>query len=245
MQKVIMAWSGGKDSAMAFEALKKDGGFEVVALLTTVTEVYGRISMHGVREELLESQARALGIPLDKIYLSQKASDAEYEQKMRERLLHYRSQNVSAVAFGDIFLEDLRKYRESNLAKVGMSAVFPLWKKDTARLGRTFIDNGFRAIVTCADSKSLDRSFAGRVYDCSLLADLPPSVDPCGENGEFHSFVYGGPIFHETIPFERGEVVLRDERFYFCDLLPIRQTGLPAAKQPGLEKAVAGVQNRI
>lgn len=204
---------------MTLYELRKADDFEIVALLTTVTEGYERISMHGVRRILLEEQAESLGIPLEKVYISKGATNAEYESKMERVLRNYLAKGISHVAFGDIFLEDLRQYRETNLAKIGMHGIFPIWKRDTKELSRTFIDLGFKAILTCIDSKCLDQSFAGRFYDRELLSEFPAVVDPCGENGEFHSFVFDGPIFRKKIVFEKGETVLRDERFYFADLI--------------------------
>jgi len=220
VEKVLFTWSGGKDSAMALHELLRSGALDVAALLTTVTEEYDRISMHGVRRVLLEQQADALGLPLETIYLPRNASNDEFEERMRERLEQFRSRGVSAVAFGDIFLEDLRKYREENLSRVGMKALFPLWKRDTRELARSFIDLGFKAVVSCVDSQAIGKAFVGRVFDERFLSELPPAVDPCGENGEFHSFVYDGPIFSRAICYAVGDIVLRDERFYFCDLLP-------------------------
>lgn len=219
-QKVIFTWSGGKDSAMALYELHKSKNYEIVALLTSVTEGYDRISMHGVRRVLLEKQAESLGLPLEMLYITRNSSNEEYEAKLKDKLLKYKKQGVSSVVFGDIFLEDLRKYREDNLALVGMKGIFPIWKRDTAELARTFIELGFKAVITCVDSNFLDGKFAGRYFDNRFLSELPGTVDPCGENGEFHSFVCDGPIFKERIRFRRGEVVLRDNRFYFCDLVP-------------------------
>jgi uncharacterized protein (TIGR00290 family) len=218
-EKVLFAWSGGKDSAMALYTLQKDCSFEVAALLTTVTEDYGRISMHGVREELLERQAESLGFPLEKVYIPAGASGEEYEKRMGEKLLSFQGSGVTGVAFGDIFLEDLRKYREEKLKGAGMKGFFPVWKQSTSDLARVFIDSGFKAVVVCVDSKVLNKDFAGRMFDRQFLSDLPAAVDPCGENGEFHTFVYDGPIFHQKIGCRTGEVVLRDNRFYYCDLL--------------------------
>lgn len=219
MTKAIVSWSGGKDSAMALYAIRAGATYEVLALLTTVTEGYDRISMHGVRRSLLEEQSRSLNIPVEKIYISQKSSNEEYETKLKEKLLLYRRKGISSVVIGDIFLEDLRKYREENLAKIDMKGIFPLWKRDTAGLAREFIDLGFKAVVTCVDSRHLPGEFAGREFDRQFLSDLPPNVDPCGENGEFHSFVYDGPIFEHPVLHRKGEIVLRDNRFYYCDLL--------------------------
>jgi len=224
VEKVLFTWSGGKDSAMALYELQKVYNYKILALLTTITDGYDRISMHGVRNSLLEQQIESLGFPLEKVHISKDSSNEEYEAKMKNALLRYQAQGVSSVAFGDIFLEDLRRYREKNLSKIGLKGIFPLWMRNTAELARTFIDLGFKAIITCIDSKFLDKSFAGRVFDKQFLSELPSSVDPCGENGEFHSFVYGGPIFKSEIPYEKGEVVLRDNRFYYCDLMPIDKT---------------------
>jgi uncharacterized protein (TIGR00290 family) len=219
-EKTLFTWSGGKDSAMALFELRAAGGYEVEALLTTITEEYGRVSIHGVRSALLQRQADALGLRVDRVYIGKDCTDADYAAKMGERLTAYRDQGVTTVAFGDIFLEDLRAYRERNLAQVGLKALFPIWKRDTAELALGFIRLGFKAVVTCVDSTLLDASFVGREFDESFLAELPRAVDPCGENGEFHSFVYDGPLFSRPVTFERGDVVLRDKRFY-CDLIPL------------------------
>lgn len=219
-EKLLFTWSGGKDSAMALYELRKTTAYEVLALLTTVTEDYDRVSMHGVRRVLLEQQALSLGLPLEIVHISKNTSNEEYELKMKEKLLTYKSKGVSSVVFGDIFLDDLRKYREENLSKIGLKGAFPLWKKDTKTLAQEFINLGFKAIITCVDSKVLDGQFVGRLYDSQFLNNLPSNVDPCGENGEFHSFVYDGPIFRCEIAFSVGDVVLRNNRFYFCDLVP-------------------------
>lgn len=220
MDKVLVSWSGGKDSALAVYELEKSAQYEIAALLTTVTVDYDRISMHGVRRVLLEQQATALNAPLEKVWIGKNATNAEYENQMRVVLEKYREQGVQAVVFGDIFLEDLRKYREDNLAKVGMKGIFPIWKRDTKSLARAFGEWGFKAITTCVDSNVLGREFVGRFFDAKFLAELPAQVDPCGENGEFHSFAFAGPIFKNEIRFTKGEIVLRDNRFYYCDLLP-------------------------
>jgi len=185
-----------------------------------VTRDYDRISMHGVRRILLVRQAKSLSLPLEKIFISKDTSDQEYESKIREVLTRYLAAGVRCAAFGDIFLEDLRKYREDNLSKIGMEAIFPIWKRDTAELARKFVELGFKAVITCVDSNVLDKAFIGRVFDEQFLSELPSAVDPCGENGEFHSFVYDGPRFQERISHTTGEVVLREDRFYYCDLEP-------------------------
>lgn len=220
-EKVLFSWSGGKDSALALHEIKKRWDLEIVSLITTLTEDYDRTSMHGVRRELLESQAESLDLPLYKIFISKRSSDEEYGHKMKEMLTHFSRLGVTSVVFGDIFLEDLRKYREKQLSIVGMEGVFPLWKKDTHELAHTFINLGFKAVVTSVDSETLDRKFVGQEIDEEFLAQIPPSVDPCGENGEFHSFVFSGPIFEKRVFFRVGEVVMRENRFYYCDLEPV------------------------
>jgi uncharacterized protein (TIGR00290 family) len=220
IEKVIVAWSGGKDSTLALYEILKTGSYEVLELLTTVTKDYDRVSIHGVRCVLLEQQAKALGFPLEKMFIPKGVSDAEYERILLKALNRRRTNGVFFVVFGDISLEDVRKYREDILSKVGMKGIFPLWKKDTRQLARTFIDLGFKAVITVVDSKVLDKEFVGREYDAQFLASLPANVDACGENGEFHSFVYDGPIFSERIFFTKGEIVLRENRFYYCDLVP-------------------------
>jgi len=219
-QNVLFSWSGGKDSVLALYDILDSGSYTIAALLTTITEDYDRISMHGVRTVLLEQQARSLSLPLEKVFLTKHSSNEEYEEKMTRVLKYYRKSGIQSVIFGDIFLEDIRKYREDNLSKLNMNAVFPLWKKDTRKLAGQFIDSGFKAVITCVDTKFMDSRFAGRELDNKFLSDLPSSVDPCGENGEFHSFVYAGPIFDREISTIRGEIVLRDDRFSYCDLLP-------------------------
>jgi len=222
-EKVILSWSGGKDSAMALHALLKSGLYEIVSLLTTVSTQYERISHHGVRVELLEQQAAALGRPLHKLYLHQENCSLEdYEALMKKTMLEYKDKDVLTVAFGDVFLQDLREYRQRNLAKVGMEAIFPIWGRDTTEIVRTFIALDFRAYLTCVDSEKLGREFAGRPIDAGLIRDLPEGVDQCGENGEYHSFVYDGPIFQRPVDVSVGEVVLRDVR-YFADLVPIER----------------------
>ncbi|MBI3996250.1 MAG: adenine nucleotide alpha hydrolase [Candidatus Omnitrophica bacterium] len=213
-----MCWSGGKDSSLALHAVLQDPTLHVKALLTTVTEGYERISMHGVRRALLEAQGHATGLPLEQVRIPIQASNAIYESRMRDCLLRYHAQGVSRVVFGDLFLQDIRRYREANLATLNMRGIFPLWLKDTCQLAHQFIAAGFRAILVCIDPKQIDPAFCGRAFDHRLLAELPPTADPCGENGEFHTFVYDGPIFHQPIPIIKGEVVERDG-FWFCDVM--------------------------
>jgi uncharacterized protein (TIGR00290 family) len=219
MKKIIYSWSGGKDSAMALYELLKGDAYEITSLLTVVTKDYGRISMHGVREELLELQAKALGLGLEKIYITKNSANEEYETHMRETLIRHKSLGVETVAFGDIFLEDLKKYREGRLKEVGLEAIFPIWKRDSRKLADRFIDLGFKAIITCVDSNVLGEKFSGRLFDRQFLSDLPAGADPCGENGEFHSFVFDGPIFRKPIPYKLGETVIREKRYHYTDIV--------------------------
>jgi uncharacterized protein (TIGR00290 family) len=220
LEDVLFCWSGGKDSAMALHALRSAGEYRVTALLTTVTEGYDRISMHGVRRVLLERQVESLGLPLHAVLIPPQCVNTTYESQMRDALNEHLAEGVRRVAFGDIFLEDLRVYREKNLEQLGMEALFPIWRCDTRELARDFVRLGFRAIAVCIDPRVLDPSFAGRELDESFFADLPPGADPCGENGEFHTFVFDGPVFQKPIHFQIGEKVTRDG-FCFCDLLPV------------------------
>lgn len=219
-QKVLLAWSGGKDSVLALQELQNSDKFDVVALITTITKDYDRVSMHGVRKILLEKQADSIGIPLVKIFISSNASNEEYESMFSEGLFEYKKTGIESVAFGDIFLEDIKRYREDFLKNLGMRALFPIWGENSIELAGAFITLGFKAVVTCIDSEAIDKSFACREYDEQFLSDLPAGVDPCGENGEFHTFVYAGHIFQIPIIFAKGEIVLRDSRFYYCDLIP-------------------------
>ncbi|MCR4335049.1 MAG: diphthine--ammonia ligase [archaeon] len=218
MEKVLVCWSGGKDSALALQEIQKQG-FEIVALLTTLTEDYDRISMHGVRRELLEQQAEALGIPLEKVFIKKDSSCEDYSKKMEDAMNKYTSLEVTLVCFGDLFLQDIREYREAQLKQTRAKPIFPLWKKDTKKLAEQFIDSNFKAIITCVDSEKLGKEFVGKEFNQEFLNDLPEGTDWCGENGEFHSFVYAGPIFKKPLEFKKGEIVLRDNRFYFCDLV--------------------------
>ncbi len=218
-EPILFCWSGGKDSAMALHALLQREQFRVTALLTTVTEGYERISMHGVRRELLQRQAESIGLPLHEVRIPPECVNPMYEARMEQALRIHYDLGVRKVAFGDIFLEDLRVYREKNLARIGVTALFPVWKRDTRELIRYFHAQRFRAIAACIDPRVLDPSFAGRELDDSFFRDLPPSADPCGENGEFHTFVFDGPIFRWPIPVRTGEIVHRDG-FVYCDLIP-------------------------
>jgi uncharacterized protein (TIGR00290 family) len=216
---VLVSWSGGKDSCMALREVQRTPNIRVEALLTTVTRDFDRISMHGVRRILLERQATSLGVPLHQIFISKGASNDEYEAKMGEALSGYRDRGIDTVVFGDLFLEEIRVYRERLIAKHNMASLYPVWGRDTSKLIRDFISLGFKTAIVCVDPAKLDPSFVGRVIDEELLAQLPPHVDPCGENGEFHTFVFDGPIFKNPVKFSFGEIVCRDS-FWFCDLLP-------------------------
>ena len=230
-EKAIFAWSGGKDSSLALYKILQEGKYEVVALLTTVNRELKRISMHGVRESLLKEQAKSIGIPLLKVWIDE-ASYEHYEKQMESTLLQAKSEGVTTVIFGDIFLEDLREYRENNLKKVNMKANFPLWKKDTQLLIQEFIDLKFKTITCCINDGFFDESFVGEVIDELFVNRLPKNVDPCGENGEFHTFCFDGPIFNYPINFQKGEKVYKplDEQyveeakptkgFWYCELIP-------------------------
>ncbi len=213
-----MCFSGGKDSCLALRALQRDGEYRVKTLITTVTDAYDRVSMHGVRRSLLREQAASLGIGLVEVAVPPKSSNEVYERAMGREFDRQYAAGIRRVAFGDIFLEDLREYRECRLAQRGLEAVFPLWGQPTDRLARSFIDDGFEAVTVCVSLSMLSASFAGREFDKAFLADLPRDADPCGENGEFHTFVSAGPILAGAVPVARGEVVERDG-FAFCDLV--------------------------
>jgi uncharacterized protein (TIGR00290 family) len=242
-EKIIFCWSGGKDSALALHRILQGERYEVVTLLTTCNEHFQRVSMHGVRVELLEQQAAAIGLPLDKVFVSQRSSNEEYQQKMSACLRAHQAFGVTACAFGDIFLEDLKRWREENLAKVGLHGIFPLWKNDTRELIREFFALGFSTVICCVNDAHLGEDAVGRKMDEAFISSLPAEVDPCGENGEFHSFAYAGPIFKQPVPFALGEKVYRPieqthptdanssyvcppsphrtNGFWFCDLLPV------------------------
>jgi len=237
-ENAIFNWSGGKDSALCLYEILQEQKYEIVSFVTTVSQPYQRISMHGVRVELLDIQAERIGLPLLKISIPEMPTMDTYDNTMASVLLEMKNKGVTVSVFGDIFLEDLRKYREDKLAELNLKGVFPLWKRPTHELIRKFIDSGFKAITTCVNDKYLDKSFVGRVIDDDFLNDLPDGVDPCGENGEYHSFVFDAPFFSSPIPFEKGEIVYRkytpsnhdsdtekntdspfDNGFWYCDLL--------------------------
>jgi uncharacterized protein (TIGR00290 family) len=220
-EPIILSWSGGKDSALALAALQDDPAFHVVALLTTVTTGYDRISVHGVRRTLLAAQERAIDLPVHEIVIEPQSSNAAYDAAVERALTDVRRRypDVHRIAYGDLFLEDVRRYREERLAPLGYEGCFPLWGRPTDTLAREFIDRGFQARLVCVDTTQLDAAFASRTFDAALLDEMPPSVDPCGERGEFHTFVSAGPGFARPIEYDVGEVVLRDARFAYCDLV--------------------------
>ncbi len=234
-----MNWSGGKDSSLCLYNVLQSRSYEQITLLTTVNQAFQRVSMHGVRIDLLEQQAAAIGLPLVQLPLPETVSMDEYSDSIRTILTQFQHEGYTESIFGDIFLEDLRQYREQQLQQVAMKGTFPLWKQSSAYLMDQFVDLGFKAILVCVNEKYLDWSFAGRLIDKDLIKDLPKDVDICGENGEYHSFVFDGPIFKNPIPFEVGEIVHRtykpvsekpadncyrdqawDTGFFYCDLLP-------------------------
>ena len=231
MKKAFFNWSGGKDSALALQKVLGQGQYEITELLTTLSSEFKRISMHGVREELLDEQADALGLPLRKVWLPEMPEMSAYDDAMNKAFTDIKSSGAVTTIFGDIFLEDLRRYREEKLQEVQIKPVFPLWKLNTQELVIQFIESGFKAITVCVDERVLDKSFAGRVIDRDFINDLPSSVDPCGENGEYHSYVFDGPIFSRSINFIRGELVRKtyqdpgSEReeagFWYQDIVPL------------------------
>jgi uncharacterized protein (TIGR00290 family) len=218
-RRALLAWSSGKDSAFSLHVLRQSEDVEVVGLLTTVNATHDRVAMHAVRRELLESQADAADLPLTIVGIPWPCSNAEYEAVMAQAMERARNDHVEAVAFGDLFLEDVRRYREDRLAGTGLEPLFPLWGRSTKALAEEMIGSGLRATLTCVDPAKLTPAFAGRAFDSALLQSLPPGVDPCGENGEFHSFAWSGPMFRRSVAVRPGEVVERDG-FVFADLLP-------------------------
>ena len=218
MSRAVLCWSGGKDSAWTLQQLHS-AGVEIAALLTTINEANGRVSMHAIRGELLEAQAEAAGIPLWKIPLPWPCTNADYEMRMAAACRRAAADGITTIAFGDLFLREVRAYRERNLQGSGLEPIFPLWERPTAALAREMIAGGLRARITCIDSRAIGQEFAGREYDAQFLADLPASADPCGENGEFHSFVYDGPFFRHPIAVEPGELH-KDGDFVFADFVP-------------------------
>ncbi len=217
-EKIVVSWSGGKDSAFALYKLLKSEQYEVDSLLTSVTEGYNRISIHGVRESLLERQAESLGIPLRKMYIPQECSNEIYQNIMNDQLQQLKKEGIETVMFGDIFLEDVRSYREEMIKSQNMKAVFPLWGQKTDQLIKEFISLGFKTVTTSIDTEKLSNEFLGRVIDETFIRELPEHIDPCGENGEFHTFSFAGPIFKNSVDITIGEIVEKG-RFHFCELL--------------------------
>lgn len=217
--KALLSWSSGKDAAWALHVLRQAAAVEVVGLLTTTNAAFDRVAMHGVRETLLEAQAAAAGLPLWKVPLPWPCPNDAYEARMAEACARAVAEGVEVMAFGDLFLEDVRDYRIQKLAGTGLRPSFPIWNADTASVARDMVAAGLKATLACVDPRALDAGFAGRDFDAALLAELPPSVDPCGERGEFHTFAWDGPMFHQSVPIRRGEVVERDG-FVFADLVP-------------------------
>jgi uncharacterized protein (TIGR00290 family) len=230
MNRIVVSWSGGKDSAMMVQRLRADPDIDIVALLTTVSSAFDRVSIHGVRRSILRKQAAALGVPLFEVLLGATSSNDDYERSFSDGLDRVRAAfaDVHQIAFGDLFLEDVRGYREALLKRLGWTGRYPLWGEPTPMLAQWFVTQGYQAVLTCVDTTQLDAAFAGRTFDAALLAELPSSVDPCGERGEFHSCVLDGPIFTSPIAVTLGERVRRDERFEYCDLLddPEQETPL-------------------
>ncbi|MEO6968604.1 MAG: ATP-binding protein [Rhodanobacteraceae bacterium] len=216
---ILLAWSGGKDCLMALQRLRADSHWRVAGLLTTITRQFDRVAMHGIRREVLHAQAAALGLPLIESEMDWPASNDAYETAFAGSLQTARMETsgLRHVAFGDLFLEDVRQWREALLARYGWRGVYPLWGEDTAKLSRDFVAAGHRAVLTCVDTTQLDARFSGREFDATLLEELPAGVDPCGERGEFHTLSYAGPLFRETLPLQRGESVLREGRFQYAD----------------------------
>jgi len=221
--KALLSWSSGKDSAWSLHVLRTRQEVEVVGLLTTVNQVHSRVAMHAVRVELLEAQAQAAGLPLRKIPIPSPCTNAEYEAAMLAAVERAKREGIGSVAFGDLFLEDIRRYREERLKETGVAPIFPIWAMPTRELAYEMVKSGLRARVTCVDPKQLPESFAGREFDARFLADLPSDVDPCGERGEFHTFAYDGPMFERPVPVKSGEIVKRDG-FVFADLLLLKRS---------------------
>ncbi len=219
--KILLAWSSGKDSAWTLHVLRQEGRYEVVGLVTTINEAADRVAMHAVRRVLLEAQADAAGLPLWPVPIPSPCSNDEYEAAMTRVVRRARAEGIEAFAFGDLFLADIRAYRERQLAGTGVVPLFPLWQRPTGALAREMLADGLRAVLTCVDPQQLPAAFAGRPFDHTLLADLPSAVDPCGENGEFHTFAHAGPMFAHDVVVTVGEVVMRDG-FVFADVMPAR-----------------------
>lgn len=218
MKKVIMSWSGGKDSVLCLDVLKQSSEYELIAFITNISESTKRVKMHDVPQELILKQAESLGLPVDFIELPEKTKNGDYERALGNLIGRWRKAGAEAMAFGDLFLEDIRRYRDGLMEKFDFKAVYPLWQKSTDDLAGQFLKEGYRAIICCVDGQAASPNLAGRIYDESFLKDLCPEADPCGEKGEFHTFVFDGPSFRFPVPFEKGENYVKDNRFYYCDL---------------------------
>jgi uncharacterized protein (TIGR00290 family) len=227
LPKAFVSWSSGKDSAFALYEARRSGLAEVVGVLTTLNEAYGRVAMHGVRDSLLERQLAALGLPALKVMLPNPCSNVAYEERMAPAFAQLKARGVHHLVFGDLFLEDIRAYREQQLERAGVTGLFPLWRRDTTALARQMIESGLVAHLVCVDPRQLAREFAGRRFDARLLAELPPHVDPCGENGEFHTVVSAGPMFRQAIEVTVGAIVERDG-FVFADVIPQDEAAQPS-----------------
>ena len=220
MVEVAMSWSGGKDSTLALYELQQSSDYHVTTLLTTLSRETDRVGIHHVRRELIEQQAAAVGVPLRVAYIPAAASNAEYEAALGSALASLRKERIEHIAFGDLFIEDIRTYRDAFMARNGMRPLYPIWGRDTRQLATDFVAQGFKAVTSCVDLRVLCASFVGRVIDDVFLADLPATADPCGENGEFHSFVFDGPNFRHPIEFTVAERI-EESPFCFCDLQPV------------------------
>ncbi|HVH87386.1 MAG TPA: hypothetical protein VM912_11725 [Terriglobales bacterium] len=233
-KRVVISWSGGKDSAWTLHTLRhRPNEYAVVGLLTTINQQFNRIAVHGVRRELLEAQAASVGLPLWVVPLPSPCSNEHYERRLTNALRFMRGLGVEAIAFGDLYLQDIRRYREMQFGKCGVELLFPIWASPTRELAGQIVSSGIRARLTCVDPRAVPADWAGRDYDERLLAELPPAVDPCAENGEFHTFVYDGPIFRSPIPIVTGEVVQRDG-FFFADLLPASTHAIKGASDQAI-----------
>ena len=218
-EPIILGWSGGKDSSLTLQKIREEGRYEVISLLTTFDDGVRRISTHGVRCSLLNKQSEALGIPCKKVYIPQDCDNTNYELLMQKALLEFKANGITKLAFGDLFLEEIRNYRDRMLAEINMNAIYPIWGSHTGGLAMNFINKGFFATLVCVDSLKLDSSYAGQKFNNALLDQFPSGIDPCGENGEFHTFVHDGPIFNQPVDCSPGKVLKRGQ-YFFADLLP-------------------------
>ncbi len=219
MKPAIASWSGGKDSVLALHTILNEKDYKIKTLFTISSIEYGRVSIHGVRNEIIKKQANSIGLPIHLIHLPKNVDNNKYQSIMKGEMTRLTSKNIFSVVFGDIFLEDIRKYREANLSKIGMKGIFPLWGKSSGDLARKFLDLRFKAIITSVDSNLLDGSFIGEIFNDEFISAIPKNVDPCGENGEFHTFVFDGPLFSHPVKFKTGKTIIMDGRYYYIDLI--------------------------